>query len=194
MNPSTGDGLWWTEDNKLTNDRSKARYIYCGSPEPKATGGFNTEISWKGLALSAYFEFVAGHKVVETNNYIDDGYDMKGNTTTVALNYWKKPGDTGVSPKVVASNPGAYYVGYSTRFLKKGDYVRIKDVTLSYSLPQNLLRKIKMNGVKIYVSALNPYTFHDLNALDPEVGYLGYTMGASHSMVKSFIGGIEVSF
>ena len=194
VNPSTGDGLWWTEDNKLTNDRSKARYIYCGSPEPKATGGFNTEISWKGLALSAYFEFVAGHKVVETNNYIDDGYDMKGNTTTVALNYWKKPGDTGVSPKVVASNPGAYYVGYSTRFLKKGDYVRIKDVTLSYSLPQNLLRKIKMNGVKIYVSALNPYTFHDLNALDPEVGYLGYTMGASHSMVKSFIGGIEVSF
>jgi TonB-linked SusC/RagA family outer membrane protein len=194
VNPSTGDGLWWTADNQLTNDRSKARYVYCGSPEPVATGGFNTEVSWKGLALSAYFEFVAGHKVVETNNYIDDGYDMNGNTTTVALNYWKKPGDTGVTPKVVAGNPGAFYVGYSTRFLKRGDYMRIKDVTLSYTLPQNVLRKIKMNGIKVYVSALNPYTFHDLNALDPEVGYLGYTMGATHSMVKSFIGGIEVSF
>ena len=51
-----------------------------------------------------------------------------------------------------------------------------------------------MNGIKVYVSALNPYTFHDLNLLDPEVGALGYGMGAAHSMVKSFVGGIEVSF
>ena len=51
-----------------------------------------------------------------------------------------------------------------------------------------------MKGLRIYVSALNPYTFHDLTALDPEFGYLGYTMGVTHSMVKSFVGGIEVSF
>ncbi len=194
VNPSTGAGLWWTEDGQLTSDRAKARYIYAGSPEPKATGGFNTSLSWKGLSLSAYFEFVAGHKIMEPNQYIDDGYDMTGNTTTAALNYWQKPGDTGVTPKVVAGNPGAYYVSYSTRFLKKGDYMRIKDVTLSYSLQAKALNKLNIKGLKIYVSALNPYTFHDVNVLDPEVGYLGYTMGAAHSMVKSFIGGIEVSF
>ncbi len=196
VNPSTGAGLWWTEDGQLTSDRAKARYIYAGSPEPKATGGFNTSVSWKGLSLSAYCEFVVGHKVMETNQFIDDGYDMKGNTTTAALNYWKNPGDTGVTPKPIAGNPGAYYVSYSTRFLKKGDYMRIKDVTLSYTFQPNVLNKLKLNikGLKVYVSALNPYTFHDLNLLDPEVGALGYTMGASHSMVKSFIGGIEVSF
>ena len=55
-------------------------------------------------------------------------------------------------------------------------------------------RVIQALLLKLYVSALNPYTFHDLNVLDPEVGSLGYTMGATHSMVKSFIGGIEVSF
>ncbi len=194
VNPSTGAGLWWTEDGQLTSDRAKARYIYAGSPEPKATGGFNSSVSWKGLALSAYFEFVAGHKVMEPNQYIDDGYSMIGNTTNVALNSWKKPGDTGVTPKVIAGNPGAYYVSYSTRFLKKGDYMRIKDVTLSYTFQPNITNKLNLKGLKVYVSALNPYTFHDLNVLDPEVGYLGYTMGASHSMVKSFIGGIEVSF
>lgn len=194
VNPSTGDGLWWTEDGQLTSDRGKARYVYCGSPEPKATGGFNTAVSWKGLSLSAYCEFVTGNMVMENNQLIDDGYSMNRNTSTVALNYWKKPGDTGVTPKVVAGNPGSYHVSYSTRFLKRGDYMRIKDVTLSYSLPHKVLDKIRLKGLKLYVSALNPYTFHDLNLLDPEVGALGYSMGATHSMVKSFIGGIEVSF
>lgn len=194
VNPSNGDGLWWSEDGKLTNDRTKARYIYCGSPEPKATGGFNTEFSWKGLTLGAYFEFVCGNKVVTSNNYIDDGYDMTVNTSTAALNYWKKPGDTGVSPRPVAANPGAYYVGYSTRFLEDGSYLRIRDITLSYSLPENLMKKFHMSGIKFYVSALNPYTFHNVTAMDPELGIYGYTMGAAHSMVKSFVGGIEVSF
>ena len=194
VNPSTGAGLWWTEDDKLTSDRSKARYIYCGSPEPKATGGVNTSLSWKGFSLSAFLEFVYGNKVVYTNNYIDDGYDMTVNTTTAALNYWTKPGDTGVSPQPVADNPGAYYVGYSTRFLQNGSYCRIKDVTLSYTIPSTITDKIKMNGIKVYVSALNPYTFHGVTAMDPEFGTYGYTMGAAHSMVKSFIGGVEVSF
>lgn len=195
VNPSTGAGLWWTEDGKLTSDYTKARYVYEGSPEPKATGGFNTSVSWKGLSLSAYFEFVTGHMVVETSSFVQDGYSLSSgqNTTNLALNYWEKPGDTGVTPIVVSGDPGNYSA-MSTRYLKKGDYLRIKDITLSYSLPDSVLRKIKMQGIRVYVSALNPYTFHDLNVLDPEVGYLGYSLGASHSMVKSFVGGIEVSF
>ena len=52
-----------------------------------------------------------------------------------------------------------------------------------------------MKGIRIYVSALNPYTFHNVkNVMDPELGVLGYTMGASHPMTKSIVGGIEVTF
>ena len=52
-----------------------------------------------------------------------------------------------------------------------------------------------MQGLRVYVSALNPYTFHNVKGvMDPELGTLGYSMGASHTMVKSFVGGIEVSF
>lgn len=193
VNPSNGDPLWYDEDGKLTSNSSKARYIYAGSPEPKATGGFNTSLSWKGLSLSAYFEFVSGNKVIFSLNNDVDGYDMTTNTSTAVLNYWTKPGDTGVNPKPVAGAPKKPYV-YSIRNLKDGSYTRIKDITLSYSFPEKLLKPVKMQGIRLYVSALNPYTFHHLNALDPELGPLGYSMGASHSMVKSFIGGIEVSF
>ena len=194
VNPSNGNGLWYDNEGKLTSDEKKARYIYAGSPEPKATGGFNTAVSWKGITLSAYFEFVAGNKVVVINSGMLDGYQMKNNTTNAALNYWKKPGDNGVTPKPVAENPGRYFVGYSTRFLQDGSYTRIKDITLSYSLPEKILRPAKLKGVRVYVSALNPYTFHHVTALDPELGPVGYSNGYTHSMVKSFVGGVEVSF
>lgn len=195
VNPSNGDGLYWTEEGTLTNDRTKARYYYAGSPEPKFTGGFNTALSWKGIELSAYFEFVYGNKVMTNNWYISDGEDaLSKNSQNSALNYWKQPGDTGVNPRPIAGGSNVWYAGYSTRFLEDGSYLRIKDVTLSYTFPEKLMKSIHMNTIKIYVSALNPFTFHHVNAFDPELGPLGYSYGGAHTMVKSFIGGIEVSF
>ena len=194
VNPSNGDGLWWTEDNTLTNDRNKARYIYVGSPEPKATGGFNTNLSWKNFTLGAYFQFVTGNNVLTSNSYVDDGYSLTSNTSNAALNYWKQPGDTGVTPKPVAQNPGVYHSLYSTRFLQDGSYLRIKDVTLSYDVPSKFVNKAGIKGARVYVSALNPYTFHNVTALDPEVGPLGNVEIGVHSAVKSLIGGVEISF
>lgn len=194
VNPSNGDPLWYDEEGNLTSDANKARYIYEGSPEAKATGGFNTSITWKGLTLSAFFEYVYGNNVFMASQFDLDGADMTGNTTNYSLNYWKKPGDTGVHPKPVAGAPKTPYKN-STRYLQDGSYLRIKDITLSYSLPENVLKAVKMQGVRVYVSALNPYTFHNVQGvMDPELGPLGYSMGASHTMVKSLVGGIEVSF
>lgn len=194
VNPSTGDPLWYDKNGKLTGDVSKARYVYAGSPEAKATGGFNTTVSWKGLSLSAYFEFVAGNKVFVADQNIGYGSDMNNNNTVGVLNYWTKPGDTGVVPKPVAGAPSQSYRA-STYNIQDGSYTRIKDITLSYSLPENALKAIRMKGIRIYVSALNPYTFHNVkNVMDPELGVLGYTMGASHPMTKSIVGGIEVTF
>jgi hypothetical protein len=69
VNPSNGEGLFVAEDGTLTSDRTKGRYIYAGSPEPLCTGGFNTQVAWKGLSLSAYFEYVYGNKVLSNNWY-----------------------------------------------------------------------------------------------------------------------------
>lgn len=194
VNPSTGAGLFWTEDNKLTSDRSKARYIYAGSPEPKYTGGFNTQVSWKGLQLNAFFEFVGGNKVMTENWFLSDGEDMTKNNVSIMLDHWQKPGDTGTNPKPVAGASNVYYAGYSTRFLQDGGYLRIKDITLSYTLPQSIMSKVKMQGLRVYVSATNPYTFHKVDMNDPDLGPLGYAYGGAYSMVKSVIGGIEITF
>ncbi len=203
VNPSTGQALWRADntdtddpdDYYLTSSYSNARYVYAGSPEPKYTGGFNTVVSWKGLSLSAYFEGKGGNKVyIGAMRYINsDGNQMNMNQTTLELNYWKNPGDYNVQPKPYAGNSSNSYNASSTRWIQKGDYLRVKDVTISYNLPKKILDKIHVSGLKIYVSGLNLYTFHDVDFWDPERGEEGMGWGI-YPQTKTLVGGIELSF
>lgn len=196
VNPSNGEPLWVTEDGSLTNTYAKARRYYAGSPEPKIVGGFNTSFQWKGLAFSAFFEFKAGQKVLtwNENHYLhSDGAQMDMNQFASALNYWKKPGDTGCDPKPVAGNTSGSDDWYNDRWLQDGSYLRIKDVTLSYTLPQKWTKKIHINNLKVYVSGLNLYCFNNVDFWDPEQGVNGITSGA-YPLTKSLVGGIELTF
>ena len=206
VNPVNGEALWWHHEfdedgniiegqSTLTSSYNEASYIYAGSPEPRLTGGFNTNVSWKGLNLSAFFEYKWGNKVVLIENrYINsDGNQMSMNQNARSLNYWKQPGDTGVFPKPVAGNSSNSYTFASTRWMEDGSYLRIKDVTLSYTLPENIVKKVKIASAKVYVSALNLYTFHNVNWWDPERGLNGLGAGI-YPVTKSFVGGVEISF
>ena len=195
VDPTNGDALYRDESGNLTNDFTQSRYIYPGSPEPKFLGGFNTNISWKGFDLGAFFEFKGGNYVllIERRYLESDGAQMSNNQIKTALNYWKKPGDTGVNPKPIAGNATQSNNFGTTRFLQRGDYLRLKDVTLSYTLPSNILEKMNVSGLRLYVSAQNIYTFHDVDWWDPERGVDGIGYGI-YPMTKSMIGGIELSF
>ena len=196
VNPSNGEALFRTKEGTLTNDASKAQKIYAGSPEPKLIGGFNTSFAWKGFSASAFFEFKAGNKVFLVNewSYLNsDGSQMNMNQMASSNNYWKKPGDTGVQPKPVAGQSVSNDATLSTRWLADGSYLRVKDITVSYSLQERALKKLKVKGLKFYVSGLNLYCFNDVNFWDPEQGITGLTAG-TYPLTKSVVGGIELSF
>jgi hypothetical protein len=195
VNPVNGEALWRTEDGELTNDYNAAAYIKAGSPEPTFTGGINTTVSWKDLSLSVVGEFKGGNKVlIVENRYLQaDGNQMSMNQAKSALNYWKQPGDTGCAPKPIAGNSTNSYQFASTRWLEKGDYFRIKDVTLSYNLPKTLVSKAGVSATRVYASGLNLYTFHDVNFWDPERGVTGMGTGI-YPVTKSFVLGLEVTF
>jgi len=200
VDPSNGNALWRADaDNEkgyvLTTDYSKARYTYAGSPEPKATGGFNTEISWKGLSLSTSLEFKTGNLVyISEKRYVNHGGNyMAMNQIASATNYWKQPGDTNCNPKPVYGRSDNAYAANSTRWLEKGDYLRVKDITISYSLPKQIVSKAGIGNLKVYFSALNAYTFHDVDWWDPERGIQGAGSGI-YPMTKTWAGGIELSF
>ena len=194
VNPSTGEALWVTEEGTLSTDYNKARYHYAGSPEPKLYGGFNTTLSWKGLSLSAFFEFKWGNKVflVENRYITSDGNQMGANQAVYALDYWEKPGDTGTNPRPFAGNSTNSYT-WSDRYLQDGSHLRLKDITLAYNLPQKALEKIHIQGLKLYVSGLNLYTAHDVSFWDPERGVTGLGYGI-YPITKTIVGGIELTF
>ena len=102
-------------------------------------------------------------------------------------------GEPGVNPKPIAGNSTSSATALSDRWLERGDYLRIKDVTLSYSLPQKAIDKLHVKGLRFYVSGLNLYCFNDVNFWDPEMGVSGAGAGI-YPLTKSFVGGIELSF
>ena len=74
-----------------------------------------------------------------------------------------------------------------------GDYLRIKNVTLSYTLPANITRKAKIESLRIYGSAVNLWTFHDVDFFDPERGIDGMGYGI-YPISKSFVIGLDITF
>ena len=196
VNPVNGEALWRTENGELTNNYNDAAFIKAGSPEPTFTGGFNTTASWKNITLSVVTEFKGGNKVFigSERRYIQsDGNQMSQNQAEASLNYWKQRGDTGVNPKPIAGNSTNSYASNSTRWLEKGDYLRLKDVTLSYDFDKQLLSKIGIAGAKVYGSALNLYTFHNVSYWDPERGVSGMGHGI-YPVTKTFVVGLDLSF
>ena len=195
VNPVNGEALWVTEEGKLTNDYNQAAWVKAGSPEPEYTGGVNTSLTWKDLTLSVVGEFKGGNKVlIIENRYLQsDGNQMSMNQAKSLLNYWKKPGDTGCNPKPVAGNSSNSYSYSSDRFIEDGSYFRIKDITLSYNVPHKWLSKAGIGSLKLYGSALNLFTFHDVNYWDPERGVTGMGYGV-YPQTKTFVIGLDLSF
>ncbi len=194
VNPQNGNALWRNEEGLLTENYNDARRINAGSPEPLWTGGFNTELSWKGLSLGIQLEARYGNKVLNQDRQLfeSDGAYGDQNIWKGALNYWKQPGDMNVLPKPVYNNP-SNSMATSTRYLEDGSYLRIKDITLAYNLPSKWTKKALMSGVRIYASALNLYTFHNMNYWDPEHGTTGATV-ISYPMTRSMIVGVDITF
>ena len=202
VNPVNGEALWYNHpdpddpDKKLlTNLYSEATKIIAGSPEPKYIGGISTDVSWKGLNLSVDLEYKYGNKVsVEELHYLaSDGYWWSRNQMNMIMDYWKEPGDVTKTPKPLVYNTTNSNGYYNTRYMYDGSYLRIKNVTISYTLPANLVSKIKLANLRIYGSALNAYTFHKVDFWDPERGESGLEF-SMHPMTKSFVIGLDVTF
>lgn len=195
VNPVNGEALWIDNDGKYTNSYASAPRKIVGSPEAKLTGGFNSNLTYNNISFNVNFEFKYGNKVlIEENHYLNsDGFNWGCNQTNSGLDYWKEPGDIARNPKPIADNSTSSSGYYNSRWMFDGSYLRIKNVTLAYSLPKNLIQSAKLGGVRIYASAVNLFTFNRVDFFDPERGSQGLGMGI-YPMTKSMVAGLEVTF
>lgn len=169
VDDQTGDLIYLDADGNETNSpaASDSKILSGKSALPTYWGGFDIDLGFKGLALNTDFVFKGGNYIYNLRR----SWNQRGlngansNVSVEAGNYWRNAGDQTDIPRpdveVEASD--------SDRFLEKGDYLRLRNVQLSYSLPSNWLSKIKVENVSLFVSATNLATFTNYNG-DPEVG------------------------
>ena len=204
VDPQTGEPQWYL--NSKDGDVTKNYYdpaleldFQGESALPTFSGGFATHIDFKGIFFDANFFYAGGHKVFEDWSF----YTHHSGTYTLLyyngvedmMNRWQEPGDVTDIPKVVANTTGFNASRPSTRFLYDGDYIRLKDIVLGYSLPASVERKIGFNDISIYVRGTNIWTWvkDDRLVYDPEVRADGYTR-LTTPPVKSIVFGLNLKF
>jgi TonB-linked SusC/RagA family outer membrane protein len=182
----------YNNDGKINNDDRK----FMGSYLPSLTYAFGGTVEYKGFDFSIYFQGVAGVKIY---NYFRQNAYLNGaagsNMFTDVLNAWNYNTQSG-NPRISwLDDNNQNYSNASDYYLENGDYLRLKNVTLGYTLPKKLLQGIGMNdaGIRLYVSAENLLTFTKYSGFDPEVGNHGVD-GGVYPVARTFIVGLNVNF
>ena len=154
---------------------------------PDFTGGFNNQFAYKNLSLSVMMEFQRKMGV----NALAPGYTSILNMPLWSYeNRWTTPGQESKAPAVTTKNgPDSYNFNDSDGSYTDASYIRIKTVALSYNLPQQLLKRIKMERLAINVNAQNLFTITKYKGLDPDVTSFG-----SMPPVRTITAGFSCTF
>ena len=190
VNPANGDALWYDKDGNLTNEMKDEDKVLVGkSYFAPWQGGFGTQLSWKGLVLSAQFSWVADRWMINNDRYFDEsnGRFASYNQSSRLLNRWKEPGDVTDIPR------HGVYTEFDSRLLEDASFLRLKNLMLAYSLPDNILKKTGfLRGVRVYFQGQNLLTCTKFSGLDPESSANVYA--AQYPMSRQFTFGLDLTF
>ena len=218
VDPKNGDPLWYVVDeneqyvldadgNKTTtNNYNATQAKVVGKATPLFSGGLNTQVSWNGIYLHVNTNFMYGNKIYNYTRQSSDadgayvGYNQLSiENSRQGWTRWEKKGDIATHPKAVLNgNKSANSI--SSRYLEDGSYFRIKNVTLGYELPKNLIKKAHMTRCRVYLSADNLWTATKFSGMDPEISLTtsAYELAGMYStnypVGQTFQAGVEISF
>jgi TonB-linked SusC/RagA family outer membrane protein len=196
VDKDNGDPLWYTADGKTTNAINQGERRVSGNSQPKIMGGLTNTFSYKGVSLSVFFYGVAGNKILNRTNAIldSDGAYYGINSATVAgENYWRKAGDNAARPKPIPGGNKNGNNAASTRYLENGDFLRLRNIMLAYSLPKGWLRPAGLSDVKFYAQAANIATWTGYTGWDPEQDISAFEF-FKYPMAKTITFGVNVNF
>ena len=199
VDPANGNALYYTDStrtNTTTNRTAAPLFLVGKQADPKYYGTFGNTLSYKGFSLNFDFYYNFGNYIQEAyaQYFLYGTYSTRGKYQ-INLQRWQKPGDITNVPKYVASSSVVSASG-SDRLLSKGDYIRLRNIQLSYKYnDKKVLDKFHVNSVNIYARGTNLWTkTYDSNLLsDPEQGITGVNNQQVFAS-KSITFGLNVTF
>lgn len=203
VDPANGSPLWYTTDENgkrtTTDSYNKADRVYCGSAAPKFTGGWMNSFSYKGFTLTANFDFVYGNLLYNQSRELLDSDGAYADYNSMKLKSgwkrWEKEGDIATHPKAI--NGGNKNSNKSSsRYLEKGNYFSLRNLSLGYSIPEKLCGKLGLQRVNVSCSADNLFTLTPFSGVSPQLSDSstdGYA-GTIYPLSRRIVFGLNVSF
>ncbi|MGM9508110.1 SusC/RagA family TonB-linked outer membrane protein [Larkinella sp. GY13] len=183
-----GDGVINADDRRII-----------GNSNAKHTGGLTNTFSYKGFDLSVFMQWSYGNQIFNQTRQSSNRSFVYNAATTEVLRSWRKEGDVTDVPRGAPSTIGRN--GFpSSRWVEDGSYLRVKTATLGYTFPSALLKRIKVESLRVYASGQNLFTFTNYLGLDPEVNFRnslpllqGIDLG-TYPQVRTFTFGLNLGF
>lgn len=203
VDPANGSPLRYTTDENgkrtTTDSYNKADRVYCGSAAPKFTGGWMNSFSYKGFTLTANFDFVYGNLLYNQSRELLDSDGAYADYNSMKLKSgwkrWEKEGDIATHPKAI--NGGNKNSNKSSsRYLEKGNYFSLRNLSLGYSIPEKLCGKLGLQQVNVSCSADNLFTLTPFSGVSPQLSDSstdGYA-GTIYPLSRRIVFGLNVSF
>lgn len=175
VDPANGDALFirntvaadGSVDRSTTTDPNEATRIVAGNPFPEWTGGLTNSITYKDFDFNFTFQGQWGASIYNAGGRFQSASaDFYDNQSRDQLNRWQQPGDITNVPQ--ARLFGGNGTAQSTRYLQDADFIRLRNLTLGYSLPTDVVGKIGLSKLRVYFTGINLLTFTSYDGYDPE--------------------------
>jgi TonB-linked SusC/RagA family outer membrane protein len=192
VSAATGEPLFYDANGKLTTDFNSAPAVQeFGTWEAPWRGGFGTTVRYKGFEVSTLFSWQKGANKYDNLQYFmenPNGFLAFGYNQANTLKFWQKPGDnsTSESPR--------YTTSFSSRFIRSADFLRWRDLTVSFNMPQNILERTKfISRARFFVQGTNLLIWTKWQGMDPEAGATNLNLNEFPNP-RAVTVGLDISF
>ncbi len=173
--------------------------FWIGSPLPTFTAGFNINLEYKGFDLRAYFYGVAGNDIMDANSiFYDSGKDVYNSVKGLYAKAWREDNKGASHTRITSKDENGNYQKFSDYMLQSGAYLRMKDLQIGYNFKSDMISKIGMTKLRLYLAAQNLFTITGYDGMEVEtssdnVNVLGIDYG-NYPSARTFLIGVNVSF
>ncbi|MFC3561231.1 SusC/RagA family TonB-linked outer membrane protein [Pedobacter jamesrossensis] len=170
-----------------------------GKGLPTYQGGFTNNFKYKNFDLSIFLQYQGGNQIYSNTRSFGEGMNGVFGQLATTLNRWTPTNTNTDMPRAVYADPNNNR-RVSDRFIEDGDFLRIKNVSLTYNFGPKVLNTLKVSGIKLYIAAQNLYTFTNYSGLDPEVSTFSVTNTApgtdflTYPQARTYTFGLNLTF
>lgn len=201
VDAQTGKPQWEkiNEDGtvELTSDYNQATRQMMGTSSPDYYGGLTTRFVYKDFELSANIAFTQGLDIYHSARELFDSDGAYPTFNSMKLkdgwSRWEKAGDNATHPQSIDGG-NSMSNKPSSRYIEDGSFVKLRNVSFIYNLPNEWLNKVKINSASLFVTGDNLMTFTDFSGIDPEIHNNGSVGSGAYPLTKKIVFGVNIKF